>query len=128
MPAAKSGMVPIGLLVLLAVVAVLPSAARAEDVSGPWDLTVETPQGTGTPSVVFKQSGESLTGTYRGRMGESAIEGTLKGSDIRFTVRLRFQEQDFTIAYAGKVEGDAMKGSVRFGDAASGTWTARRKK
>jgi len=104
-----------------------PAWTFAEDVSGPWDLTVQTQQGTASPAVNFKQDGERLAGTYRGRMGETALQGTLKGNNIQFTVRLKFRDQDFLVTYTGTVEGNAMKGTVQFGNSASGTWTARRK-
>ena len=32
--------------------------ALAADVSGTWQITVETSQGTGTPTVILKQDGE----------------------------------------------------------------------
>jgi hypothetical protein len=105
----------------------LPASAKAEDVSGPWDLTVESRQGTATPVVIFKQDGERLAGTYRGRMGETPLQGTIRGNNIQFTVNLKFRDQDFVVTYTGTVDGSAMRGSVRFGDSSSGTWTARRR-
>ena len=48
------------------------------DVAGDWALTVETDQGTTTPSVMLEQNGSELTGHYssetlaaRGRRGYS---------------------------------------------------------
>jgi hypothetical protein len=105
----------------------LPASASAADVSGQWDLRVESRQGTATPVVVFRQDGERLAGTYRGRMGETALQGTIRGNNIQFTVKLKFRDQDFVVTYTGTVEGSAMKGTVRFGDSSSGSWTARRR-
>ncbi len=102
-------------------------AAAAEDVTGTWDIKVETAQGTATPSVTLRQQGEKLAGTYKGRMGESALEGTIKGDQIQFSVKLKFQEQEFVVRYTGKVEGEAMSGTVQFGNSRSAKWTARRK-
>jgi hypothetical protein len=107
--------------------AFLPVSADAADVSGQWDLTVESGQGTATPVVVFRQDGERLAGTYRGRMGETALQGTIRGNNIQFTVKLKFRDQDFVVTYTGTVDGSAMKGTVRFGDSSSGSWTARRR-
>jgi len=36
--------------------------------------------------------------------------------------------QKLTLTYAGKVEGDTIKGTVDLGGMASATWTATRKK
>lgn len=101
--------------------------AAAEDISGEWDLKVETSQGTGNPSVSLQQQGEKITGTYRGRMGETALEGTFRDSDLRFSVRLKFRDQEHLVTYTGRVNGDSMSGTVQFGDAGSGKWTASRK-
>jgi len=113
-------------LVLFIVVAV-PSLRAQTDVTGSWDLTVQSKQGTATPSVTLQQSGEKLSGTYHGRMGDTRVEGTLRGNDIRFAVTLRFQDQSFVITYTGTVEKDSMKGTVQFGDRGSGTWSGKRR-
>jgi hypothetical protein len=96
--------------------AVLTAGAQSTDVSGNWKLTFETPNGAANPSVVLKQEGEKLTGTYKGRFGESPLEGTVKGKEIKFTVKVNAQGQEFKLEYAGAVEGDTMKGKVKFGD------------
>jgi hypothetical protein len=114
------------LLVLISLVSI-PLLPAQTDASGTWDLTVETQQGTATPSVTLVQSGEKLSGTYRGRMGDSKVEGSVRGSDIQFTVTLRFQDQAHVISYTGTVAGDSMKGTVQFGDRGSGTWSGKRR-
>jgi hypothetical protein len=43
--------------------ALIPVAALAYDVSGKWTFQVETGAGSGSPTFVFKQGGEQLTGT-----------------------------------------------------------------
>lgn len=106
----------------------LAGQEKTPDVSGTWELTVETPQGTGNPTIVLKQDGEKLTGVYKGRFGEANLQGTLKGKDITFSITVNAQGNDLTITYKGTVENDSMKGSVDFGGFAEGTWTGRRKK
>lgn len=76
---------------------------------------------------MLKQAGERLTGSYKGRLGDSALEGSIKGNEIRFAVKLKFQDQEVTITYSGTVEKDSMKGTAQFGDRGSAPWTARRK-
>jgi len=90
--------------------------AQSTNVSGNWKLTLETPNGTANPSLVLKQDGEKLTGTYKGRFGESPLEGAVKGKEIKFTVKVNAQGQEILLEYAGTVEGDTMKGKVKFGD------------
>lgn len=97
------------------------------NISGAWDFAVETAAGSGTPTFTFKQDGKSLTGTYKGLFGTAAVSGTLEGSDIKFSIKVDFQGQNFEVVYTGKVEGkDAMKGAVRMGDLGEGTWTAKK--
>jgi hypothetical protein len=96
--------------------AVLTAGAQSTDVSGNWKLTLETPNGVSNPSLVLKQDGEKLTGTYKGRFGESPVEGAVKGKEIKFTVKVNAQGQEFKLEYAGAVEGATMKGKVKFGD------------
>jgi hypothetical protein len=100
--------------------------ARDQNVSGQWALAVETPEGKANPSLDLRQDGEKISGTYVGRLGKSPVEGSLKGDEIKFSVKLKFRDRDFTVTYTGTVEGDQMEGKVRFGDARSGSWTARR--
>jgi len=54
------------LIVILFAMAALATATSLvfADVTGTWKLSVETPNGTGTPTVILKQDGEKLTGTY----------------------------------------------------------------
>ena len=96
--------------------AALTVAAQSTNVSGNWKLTLETPNGTANPSLVLKQDGEKLTGTYKGRFGESSVEGAVKGKEIKFIVKVNAQGQELLLEYAGTVEGDTMKGKVKFGD------------
>jgi hypothetical protein len=87
-------------------------AADNANVAGEWSLALETPNGTATPSVIFKQDGGTLTGTYKGRMGESELKGTITGNDIKWTVTLHPQGGTMEVEYTGTVDGDTMKGKV----------------
>lgn len=106
--------------------AVLTAGAQSTNVSGNWKLTLETPNGVSNPSLVLKQEGEKLTGTYKGRFGESPLEGAVKGKEIKFTVKVNAQGQEFQLEYAGAVEGDTMKGKVKFGDMGEADFTGKK--
>ena len=98
------------------------------NVTGDWAVTVETAQGSGSPSFTFKQDGEKLTGTYKGQFGEAPVTGTVKSGEIKFTIKISAQGQELTITYSGKIESkDSMKGTVVLGELGEGTWTAKRK-
>jgi hypothetical protein len=106
--------------------AVLTAGAQTTNVSGNWKLTFETQNGPASPSVVLKQEGEKLTGTYKGRFGESPLEGAVKGKDIKFTVKVNAQGQEIVVEYSGAVEGDTMKGKVKIGDMGEADFTGKK--
>jgi hypothetical protein len=102
--------------------------AGGVNITGDWNVAVETSGGSGNPSFTFKQEGETLTGMYKGQLGEGPLTGTVKGTDIKFTIKVNAQGQDLTIVYTGKIESkDSMKGTVVLGELGEGTWTGKRK-
>lgn len=119
-------------LVAAAAVAVAfgaPIAAQNQNVTGDWTFTVQTDQGSGSPSITFKQDGESLTGTYNGLFGTAPLKGTLRGTAIEFSFEGEMQGQKVDNVYRGTVEKDEMKGTVAIaGGQLSGSFTASRKK
>jgi hypothetical protein len=98
------------------------------DVTGSWESTVESPQGTMSSAATYKQEGETLTGTHVGQMGEVPLKGTVKGNEIAYTITVDAQGQQFTITYSGKIDGDTITGTAEFGGMGSATWTCKRKK
>ena len=116
-------------LCYLLVVANAPAAAqdKAADVAGTWAITVETPGGTGNPSVTLKQDGEKLTGVYTSQVfGEQKVTGTIKGNAISFSFTGTVEGNTLTVTYSGTVEKNTMKGKVVLGDLGEGTWTAKK--
>ena len=107
--------------------ALLPIMALAHDVTGKWLFEVTTDAGSGSPTFVFKQAGEKLTGTYSGLFGTAELTGTVKGDDIEFSFEAGTADQKAKIVYKGKIESaDKMKGSADLGDMGSGTWSGTR--
>lgn len=105
-----------------------PVAAQAVDVSGEWVFDVSTGQGSGSPTFLFKQDGERLTGTYKGLLGEAELTGSVKGNAIKFSFTGTLQGTELTVTYEGSIEGaDSIKGTVDFGGMGTGTFTGRRK-
>ena len=109
--------------IALVVMAVsLPLAAF--DISGKWQFTVDTDAGSGSPTFVFKQDGEKLSGTYSGLFGTAQLTGTVKGDAIEFSFEAAVQDQKGKIVYTGKIESATkMSGEVDLAGAAKGKWT-----
>ncbi len=98
--------------------------AQKPSVTGTWNMSVETSAGSGSPTFVLKQENDTLiTGTYSGQLGEAPVKGTIKGNDIR----LEFSISGNLIEYTGTIDGDTMKGKVKLGSMAEGTFTGKRK-
>jgi hypothetical protein len=122
--------VPAGCVLLAFWICAIPAPAEpgAIDVTGTWDVSVTSQEGTAHPSLVLRQEGEKITGTYSGRMGETDLEGTLKGNDIRLAFTLKFREVSYKVTYTGTVTENTMQGSAHFGNEGSGSWSAKRRK
>ena len=117
------------IVVLIAITAVAMAASMTvaeTNVTGTWKLSVETPNGTGTPTVVFKQEGEKLTGSYKGRFGESPLTGTVKGNAIQFSFKVNAQGQELEVTYTGTVDGSTMSGTAKFGEMGEGKFTGKK--
>jgi len=109
-----------------AVILTASAKAQAPNVTGDWDMTINSPQGARESKLALKQDGEKLTGLLKNQMGELPIEGTVKGKEIKIKFTVKFQDQELVIALTGNVEGDAMKGDADFGGFAQGDWNSKR--
>jgi hypothetical protein len=109
-----------------AVVLSVSAMAQAPDVTGDWDVTINSPQGQYQVKGSFKQEGEKLTGALKGQGGGLPLEGSVKGKEIKFKYTVKFQDQDLVITLSGNVDGDAIKGDADFGGLAQGDWNAKR--
>ena len=104
------------------------ASALAHDISGKWEFTVQLDAGSGSPTFVFKQSGEKLTGTYNGLLGSAELTGTVKGDAIEFSFEAAVQDQKGKVVYRGTIAGGTqMKGEVDYAGLGKGTWTAVKK-
>lgn len=128
-------------IVLLAVVAVTllavplfaqdapkDKADTKVDITGTWDMTAETPQGTMTITATYKQEGETLTGKHVSEMGEAPLKGTVKGNEINYTLSVEGPNGQMNIVHKAKVDGDTIAGTAEIGDMGSIKFTAKRKK
>jgi len=116
------------LAVAIALVPVAAQDAKTIDITGTWEMTVETPQGQMVITANYKQEGEALTGTHVSEMGEAPLKGAVKGADIEYTITLDMGGQQVSIVHKAKVDGDTITGSAIVGDMGAIAFTAKRKK
>ncbi len=90
------------------------ASAQVTDVSGEWELTVQSPRGPMTLTTKFTQEGEKLKVAMTGpRGGESSGEGTIQGNAIKWSItRTGPEGNQFTVTYKGTVEGTTMSGTA----------------
>jgi hypothetical protein len=117
-----------------AVAGVVASAATtlvaqrlATNLTGNWNFQVVTENGTGTPTVTMKHTGDSLSGTYESaRMGALPFKGTVKDKSFTFAVST---SGGATLTFNGTiVDNDTVKGDVDFGGQGGATFSGARKK
>jgi len=102
--------------------------AAKVDVTGVWDMSVETPNGVIENVATLKQDGEKLTGTIASQMGELAMEGSVVGSEIKWVLNFDMGGQQVSVAFAGKVEGETMAGIFEMAGMGTASWNAKKRK
>ena len=100
-------------------------AAWGADLSGTWSASVVLDAGSGTATFVFKQTGDQLSGTYNGALGDAKVTGTVNGNKVQWG----FENSDAgKVSYTGTLEGEkTIKGTVEYGQLGKGTFTAEKK-
>jgi hypothetical protein len=113
---------------LLALTLLTASPVFAQtNITGDWDVTVVSPQGTNTTPVSFTQEGDKVSGIFKSPQGQLPFDGgKMTGSDLTFTFTVTMQGMQLPITLTGKVDGASMTGTADFGGFAQGEWSAKR--
>jgi len=125
-------------LAALAATFAFAASASAQDVSGTWEISWETPRGAQTVNFTFAQDGSALTGSAEMTMGRPGggggqsrtveiSDGTVEDGHISFSLALGGGQRSFTMSFAGTVDGDAMKGTVTNPRGGENPFTGKRK-
>jgi hypothetical protein len=95
-------------------------------VDGTWNLTMDTPMGERSSTLMVKAAGGKLEGTQSAE-GQTAniVEGTVDGNNVGWKVSIT-QPMPMTLEFSGAVDGDAMSGSVQLGMFGSSPFRATR--
>jgi hypothetical protein len=100
---------------------------KPANVAGDWELTIQSPRGTRTPTVTLQQDGGALTGMYHSQRGDAPLSGTVKGKEVDFTVKLSMGGRDLAIEYVATVDGGNMTGKVQLGERGDQDFTGTKK-
>ena len=111
---------------LVALMLTVPAQAQDVDITGKWESTRETQQGTMTTAFTFAQDGGKLTGTLGSQRGDMEIsDGTIEGNKISFKIVMTRGDRTFEMMYSGTVEGDTITGTMQT-PRGEQPWTAQR--
>ena len=114
------------LLAAALVVTAAPAFAQT-NISGDWEVTINSPQGASTSRVTLKQDGEKVSGLFKSPAGELPFEGgTVTGSELKFVFTVNFQGNPLPITLTGKIDGGSIAGKADFGGFAEGDWTGKK--
>jgi len=112
---------------IIASLSVLAQAGRI-DVSGEWELVIQTQHGEMTSTIKFIQQGQSLrVSMAEPRGGDTTGEGTIQGGDIQWAIVRNTARGSLKIVYSGTVDGAAMTGQAQIGDHDSAPWKAEKR-
>lgn len=104
----------------------VPAQAQDVDITGEWESTRETQQGTMTTTFTFEQDGGKLTGTLTSQRGDMEIsDGTIEGNKISFKLVMTRGDSTIEMTYSGTVEGDTITGTMQT-PRGEQPWTAQR--
>jgi len=98
-------------VILMFVLVLAATPARAADVDGKWSGSLDTPMGAVQVGFNFKADGAALTGTTTGPDGaEVPIKnGKIDGNKISFVVTIDFGGMMFDLNYTGEVGPEVTK-------------------
>ena len=87
--------------------------ASAQDLSGAWEISWESPRGAQTVLMTFQVDGMYVTGTAQMPMGELPIKnGMIHGDQLMFALEFTRGENTMTQNFVATVTGDTMSGKI----------------
>jgi hypothetical protein len=101
-------------------------ATQKVDVTGKWEMTVNTDQGARPGTLTISRTGDALAGTISSPQGEIPVDIALKEKAITISMSVQTQNGAIDITMNGTVDGDQMSGQLSMGDRGNATWSAKR--
>ena len=96
---------------LIALLGVFSFVAAAADPTGTYKAEMAGRNGnTQTITITLKADGGTLTGNIANARGEMPIsDGKVDGDNISFNQKMKMQDNEITMKWKGKIEGDTLK-------------------
>jgi len=94
-----------------------PPQSGAVNVTGTWNLSIESPDGPVPVTSTLRQEGASVTGSLSSSHGAGEIiEGSVSGNELRLRVRFTTGDRVREASFRGTVTGSGIKGTVNVPD------------
>jgi imidazolonepropionase-like amidohydrolase len=94
------------------------------NVTGTWDVTVDSPQGEVGVTLVLKQSGSDVSGEFKNEFGITDVyDASVSGNKIQFSVKLPIANPPVEIVFEGTVAGNSVDGSIDLGEMGTAEWS-----
>jgi L-seryl-tRNA(Ser) seleniumtransferase len=104
----------------------LPSPAAPAGIAGVWDVSIQYIAGESKHRLVFEQVKHDLQGTHSGEYLSGDLRGFVDGNNVEFQSSHPYEGTRIDYKFQGRLNGDAMSGTVDLGEYGTGQWTARR--
>jgi hypothetical protein len=107
-----------------------PAKAQTADVTGKWDVSINTGQEIVPAQLTLTKQGDKITGNIKdGRApdrGEAPVTATI--AEKKITIDFQYADADgpMHIVMNGTLDKDTMAGTVEFGTRGQGEWSAKR--
>jgi|SRR5580692_4328804 hypothetical protein len=96
----------------------MPPHSREETgmaIDGKWEITINSPMGAQKAVLDLKSDGATLSGTQAAQgTTQPLANGKVDGGKISWSANIT-SPMPMTLEFAGEVEGDSLKGSVKAG-------------
>jgi hypothetical protein len=90
-------------------------------VDGTWKLSMTTPMGTQTPTLILASNGSALSGTMEGAQGTVEIEdASVDGNSVSWTITAA--QMAMKVNFSGTVDGDKISGKAVIGGMGEATF------
>jgi hypothetical protein len=92
----------------------VPLQVFADDLTGVWTLSIDTPRGLQHPTLEISEGEAGYSGVYNSRRGPIEIEKINRdGTKFSFPLVISVPIGDIEVNYIGKFEGNEMEGTVQ---------------
>jgi hypothetical protein len=114
------------LFAALALSLMAATGAAAQSVAGEWDAAMNTPGGPRPFKIMFVQNGEVLSGTVKRPTGDVPLQGTIRGTEVKFTYVIAYNGSPITMSATATLNGSDMKGQIDIAGQMQEELTAKR--